>query len=197
MYKRIGIFAGTFDPVHAGHIAFALQAIKTAELDRVYFMPERRPRNKQSVEHYAHRVAMLKQAFRPHPLVQVLEFVDINFSVDRTLPKIKALFPGDDVVLLFGSDVISGVSQWPNASVLLQNCSFVIGLRGKDSSEQIEKVIRAWPSSDKTRYIISSYAPSVSSSAVRQALRGRSSTRGILRSVERYSNKHWLYISLA
>jgi cytidyltransferase-like protein len=60
--SRIGIYSGTFDPVHAGHMAFALQAMQEAKLDRLYFLPERRPRYKQGVEHFAHRVAMLERA---------------------------------------------------------------------------------------------------------------------------------------
>ena len=47
---RIGIYAGTFDPVHAGHVAFALQSLEAAKLDRVYFLPERRPRGKRQVK---------------------------------------------------------------------------------------------------------------------------------------------------
>ena len=63
---RIGIFAGTFDPVHAGHIAFALQAAEIAKLDEVVFIPERRPLSKSSTEHFGHRVAMIRQAIMPH-----------------------------------------------------------------------------------------------------------------------------------
>jgi nicotinate-nucleotide adenylyltransferase len=70
--NRIGIYSGTFDPVHSGHISFALQSLKAAKLDKVYFLPERRPRNKQQVEHFGHRVAMLKRAIKPYPEFNVL-----------------------------------------------------------------------------------------------------------------------------
>src|SRR4051812_4657029 len=95
--KRIGIYAGTFDPVHSGHVSFALQALKAAELDKVYFLPERRPRNKQHVEHFGHRTAMLKRAAQPHSQFEVLEMVDISFSVERTLPKLQKQFEGDQL----------------------------------------------------------------------------------------------------
>src|SRR5581483_3364510 len=87
--KRIGIYSGVFDPVHAGHIGFALQAVERAGLDKVYFLPERRPYHKQGVEHFGHRVAMLKRATRPHPALSVLELEDISFTVERTLPKLQ------------------------------------------------------------------------------------------------------------
>lgn len=41
--SRIGIYSGSFNPVHAGHIAFALQALESANLKTIYFLPERRP----------------------------------------------------------------------------------------------------------------------------------------------------------
>ena len=67
MVKRIGIFAGTFDPVHKGHISFALQAIEAAGLDEVVFLPEPRPRHKQSVTDQSHRIAMINLAIKAYP----------------------------------------------------------------------------------------------------------------------------------
>src|SRR4051812_33685276 len=126
---RIGIYAGTFDPVHAGHVTFALQAMEAAGLDKVYFLPERRPRNKQHVEHFGHRVAMLKRAAQPHPQFEVLELVDVSFSVERTLPKLRQQFADDELVFLFGSDVVVSLQSWPKSELLLKDNELVIGLR--------------------------------------------------------------------
>jgi len=195
--SRIGIYAGTFDPVHAGHIAFALQSIEAAKLDGVYFLPERRPRTKQQVEHFGHRVAMLKRAFKPHPKLHALELVDVNFSVARTLPKLQELFLGDELVFLFGSDVVPGIASWPNAKSLLNNNEFVVGLRHDDKREDTHKIIEAWETQPKTVTVFESYAPHVSSSKIREALRLRKTAKGTLKSVERYSDRNWLYVSLA
>src|SRR6185295_10705588 len=102
--KRIGFFSGTFDPIHKGHIAFALQALEAAELDRVYFMPEAKPRRKEGMTHYGHRVAMLRLALRPHKNLKVLEVPDRQFSVQRTMPRLKTRFKNDQLFLLMGSD---------------------------------------------------------------------------------------------
>src|SRR3982750_4185468 len=99
---RIGIYAGVFDPVHAGHIAFALQAGDKARLDKIYFLPERRPRHKQGVEHFGHRVAMLKRASKPHTKLDVLELEDISFNMERTLPRLQKKLKGEQLVFLFG-----------------------------------------------------------------------------------------------
>jgi nicotinate-nucleotide adenylyltransferase len=195
--KRIGIYSGTFDPVHTGHITFALQALKQSSLDEIYFLPERRPRNKAHVEHFAHRVAMLKQASRPHPQFKVLELVDISFSIERTLPKLKALFAGDQLVFLLGSDVLPKIISWPNVNRLLKSSELIVGLRSNSSVDDIKQSIDSLPVPPKGVTYINSYAPGVSSENVKEGLRNQHRVAGILRSVERYSNRNWLYISLA
>jgi nicotinate-nucleotide adenylyltransferase len=194
--KRIGIYAGTFNPVHAGHIAFALQALKEANLDKIYFVPERQPRGNPGVEHFGHRVAMLKRATKPHPQFDVLELVDINLTVVRTLPKLQQLFRGHQLVFLFGSDAAASIPYWPNVTQMLNGSELVIALREQDSQEDIEKQIADWPVRAVRTTIFRSYAPKVSSRRVREALYRRRRAEGLLRSVERYSDRHWLYVSL-
>lgn len=194
--KRIGIYAGTFDPVHSGHVAFALQSLQVNNLDIVYFLPERRPRNKQHVEHFGHRVAMLSRAIAPHPQFAVMELVDVNFSIQRTLPYLQQRFLGDELVFLFGSDIIPSLIEWPHAGKLLENGELIIGLRHNDKREDIHRVVEAWPFKPKAVTLFESYAPDVSSGKVRKALRSQQAAPGVLKSVERYSNQHWLYVSL-
>ena len=195
--KRIGIYAGTFDPVHAGHIAFALQAIEKAQLDKLYFLPERRPRHKTGVEHFAHRVAMLKVATRPHRHMGVLDLEDISFTVRRTLPHLERRFKGQQLVFIIGSDVALHLADWPLSEQLLRRAELVIGLRAKQPKAAIQELATSWPQQPQALHIIRSYAPHVSSGSVREALRSRRYTTGLLRSVAQYSNRHWLYVSLA
>jgi nicotinate-nucleotide adenylyltransferase len=194
---RIGIYAGTFDPVHTGHITFAMQSIEAAKLDKVYFLPERRPRNKEHVEHFGHRVAMIRRAIKPHPQFGVLEFVDMNFSIKRTLPKLQQQFKDDELVFLFGSDIIPSLDTWPQSDHLLGQGELVIGLRSRDKAETIKSIVENWPIQPKAVTMFDSYAPEVSSGKVREALRKRQTEPGVLKSVERYSDHHWLYVSLS
>lgn len=178
-------------------MAFALQSLKAAQLDKVYFLPERRPRAKQHVEHFGHRVAMLKRATQPYPEFEVLELVDVSFSVERTLPKLRKLMPRAELIFMFGSDVVAGLASWPHAKELLGAGELVIGLRFHDSRENIRQIVEAWPTQPPAVTIFDSFAPKVSSGQVREALRQRQAAAGLLKSVERYSDHHWLYVSLA
>lgn len=195
--SRIGIYAGTFDPVHTGHITFAMQALLAANLDKVYFLPERKPRSKDHVEHFGHRYAMLKKAVQPHPQFEVLELVEANFSVEKTLPYLAQKFPVSQLVYLFGSDVAPSIADWPNADRMLADAELVIGLRNKDDNDSIHKIVEGWQTQPKIVTIFASYAPDVSSGAIREGLQQRKSVSGLLSSVERYSDRNWLYVNLA
>jgi len=195
--QRIGIYAGTFNPVHVGHVAFALQVMQAAKLDKIYFLPERRPRHKQGVEHFAHRVAMLKQAVRPHPNLAVLELDDISFSVRRTLPQMKRRFAGSQLVFLMGSDTATYVSEWPLADRLFERAEIVVGLRAGHKQREVEQCTKAWAIRPDKVILLASHAPDVSSHKIREALAARTHVKGLLRSVAKYSDHHWLYVSLA
>jgi nicotinate-nucleotide adenylyltransferase len=194
--RRVGIYAGTFDPVHTGHIAFALQAIEQAGLDEVIFLPERRPRLKTGVEHFGHRVAMLNRAVRPHPKLSVAEIVDARFNVQRTLPRLKKTFPGATLVLLMGSDVAVTMPYWPDSDKLLKACELVIGVRGDESVEAAEAMLASWAILPKASYVCKSYAGHISSRAVRAALQRGQQIHGVLASVTKYARRNWLYVAI-
>ena len=194
--QRIGIYSGTFNPVHAGHISFALAAMKEAKLDRVYLMPERHRKTKSDVAHYAHRVAMIRQAIKPHPKLGLIDSSDISFSVAKTLPKLKSQFKRSRLVFLMGSDTLAGLSEWPMVESMLKSCDLLVSVREGDAN-RIEGYLKALPHQPRKLYLIDSLRPSVSSTKIREALMLDIEAEGILPSVRRYSNQNWLYISLS
>lgn len=194
--RRIGIYAGTFDPVHTGHVAFALQAIDKSELDVLYFLPERKARYKQGVEHFGHRVAMLRRASQPHPKFEVLELDDVSFTVERTLPTLRNKFSQSQLVFLFGSDAVEQLPTWPLHEQLLKESELVIGVRAADQISSIQLMIGKWKTQPLATTIFNSFAPEVSSNKVREALRTQTHINGALSSVKSYSQRNWLYVSV-
>lgn len=195
--RRVGIFAGTFDPVHAGHIGFALQALRAGRLDMVYFVPERRPRRKSSVTHYAHRLAMLKQALKPYPRLRILELPDRQFTVHNSLPRLRQQLPNANLALLIGSDVAMSLKDWPHIEQLLDSCELVIAARGTDQKLAILNLLEQLPIFPLAVTLIGSAAPDMSSSFMRSALRRNLHTHGLLSSVRRYARSEWLYASVS
>src|SRR5688572_16122728 len=107
MSKRVGIYAGTFDPVHVGHMAFAEQALEACNLDKIFFLVEPRPRRKQGVRALEHREAMVRLATAKNDKYGVIQLEQTNFSVEETLPKLQALFEGAELHFLMGEDVFA------------------------------------------------------------------------------------------
>ncbi|MBP7857790.1 adenylyltransferase/cytidyltransferase family protein [Candidatus Saccharibacteria bacterium] len=192
--QRVGIYSGTFDPIHAGHIAFALQAVKAARLQAVYFVPERVPRGKRQVTHFAHRVAMIRRATRPYEHLDVLELEDKTFSIARTLPRLQQTFPSCDLVYICGSDVVKHMPQWPYIESLMQQTELCVGRRADEAWRSTREVLQSLPLAPRKVTYVESPAPAVSSSQIRVALRKKHGVRGLLASVKVYANREWLYL---
>jgi nicotinate-nucleotide adenylyltransferase len=114
---RLGIFGGSFDPVHIGHLIAAETAREQAALDRVLFIPARRPPHKpdRSLAAGDHRLTMLQLAIGGNPafavLADELEDDGISYTV-TTLERLSLRHPQDRLVLLLGPDSIRELPGW-------------------------------------------------------------------------------------
>lgn len=140
--RRVGIYPGTFDPVHAGHITFAASTLKTCQLDEVVFIPEHSPRRKTAVTNIAHRHAMLTQALQDHPGLHTVLLESQQFTIRETLPELKQLFPEAELTFLIGSDIANMLTHWDDLGDLLSTASFAIGLRSADTPASVNMVMR-------------------------------------------------------
>jgi len=136
---RIGVLSGTFDPVHCGHVAFAMAAIRQCGLDKVIFLPERSPRGKVGVSNFEHRLSMLKLAVRQSNKLDVVASDEQRFTVQQTLPALQAQFKYASLVLLCGSDLVRTFGfRWPGLETLLAQCELAVGLRAGESQADLE-----------------------------------------------------------
>lgn len=193
--QRIGIFSGTFDPVHKGHISFALQAAQTAKLDKIYFAPEVKPRRKSNVSHFAHRTAMLKLAAKPHARLEVLELPDAQFLPAKTTSRLKKVFPNDKLFLVLGSDLVNDLPNWPNYQSMLEHMGLVVGVREHADTIDVLQTINSLNKPLTEIHIIESSQPRLSSRQVRRAIEAGNKHEGLLNSVQRYISENWLYCS--
>jgi nicotinate-nucleotide adenylyltransferase len=114
---RLGIFGGSFDPVHNGHLALARACQRQAALDEVWFTPAATQPLKQPGPHAndSHRLAMLELATAAEPGWKLcrleIERGGVSYTVD-TLRTIHAERPGDSLFVLFGGDALSDLHHW-------------------------------------------------------------------------------------
>jgi nicotinate-nucleotide adenylyltransferase len=146
---RIGLFGGTFDPPHNGHLRLAHAAREQLRLDRVLWAPAGDPPHKrqQPLSAIEDRVALVQAAIADEPAFQ-LSRVD----VDRPGPHFSAeavrllaqQFPGDELVFLMGGDSLSDLPTWGQPEVLLAHCSLGV-LRRPGAVFDLETLERALP----------------------------------------------------
>jgi len=152
---NIGLFGGTFDPVHRGHLALARVARDQYKLNRVYFVPANIPPHKQRqpLSPFIHRFAMLavataqEKAFVPSLLEAPEEgavpvrtnAVPVRTNKDRqerpnytidTIRRLKQSFKtSDKLFFLIGLDAFADIAKWHQAEALFRECEFIVANR--------------------------------------------------------------------
>jgi nicotinate (nicotinamide) nucleotide adenylyltransferase len=131
---RIGVFGGTFDPPHVGHLALAEWAREALRLDRVLFVPAGRPPHKgrRVLTPVAHRVAMTRLAVRGQRafVVSALEARrnGPSFTVD-TLRALRKREPGARIFLLMGADSLAEFPTWRDPAGILGFATLAVAAR--------------------------------------------------------------------
>jgi nicotinate-nucleotide adenylyltransferase len=141
---NIGLFGGTFDPVHRGHMAVARAAMDRCKLHRVYFVVANVPPHKRRQAHtpFVHRFAMVslatagEKAFIPSLLEAPEESAagkkraqKPNYTID-TIRVLKRSFKNSDkLFLLIGMDAFCDVAKWHEAEALFRECDFIVAGR--------------------------------------------------------------------
>jgi nicotinate-nucleotide adenylyltransferase len=130
---RIGVFGGTFDPVHAGHVAMADAAARKFELSRVLFVPARLSPHKTAPPTDArHRVAMLALALAGRPDWSIC-FAELDrdgpsYTVD-TLRALSARSLQTELWLLMGTDTLAGLARWKDPEEIVRLARIAAFLR--------------------------------------------------------------------
>jgi nicotinate-nucleotide adenylyltransferase len=114
---RIGLFGGTFDPVHVGHLILAEQCREQGRLDQVWFVPAARPPHKleRAITPFAQRVEMLSLAIAGYPVFRVEELEKDRFGPSYTadtLVELHARLPEAELFFILGSDSLPDLPKW-------------------------------------------------------------------------------------
>ena len=122
---RIGIYGGTFGPVHKGHVAAAEAFIKQMELDLLYVIPAGIPPHKQidAADDPAHRLAMCELAFAGMEKVIVSDLEIMREGKSFTVDTLRALHAEDRrLFLLMGTDMVLTLDTWREPAEIFRLC---------------------------------------------------------------------------
>ncbi len=201
MKTRAGIFGGSFDPVHNGHMITAQDAMNAFGLDEILFAPCNSPSHKRKLfASSLHRTAMLETALKNKPAFQLSD-IDIRrggttYSIDTVRDLIRER-PFVEWHFIIGSDTLADLHGWHEIKALLELCRFDVIVRpGFDPAIMTEEATRLpdpWPERLFENTATGRLVDISSSEIRRRAAQGMSIKSLVPAEVETYIAIHGLY----
>ena len=190
---RVGVFGGTFDPPHVGHLLLATDAREALLLDRLIFIPA-------GAQPFKVETPPVASAGDRLEMVRLAVADDANYAVDDaeisrkglsytvdTLEHLAAQFRGAELFLLMGQDALAGFPQWRNPGRIRDLATLAVMERSGDRGPRIEVTAEGVVT-------VSTRRVDVSSTEIRERLRAKKSIKGFVpESVERFIEARGLY----
>lgn len=199
---RVGVFGGSFDPVHFGHLWIAESAAEKLDLDLIRWIPAATSPLKLhgTVASPEARLQMLRLALSGSPLHSVddreIRRGEISFTVD-TLTSLHEESPGDSLFLIIGSDSLATFQLWRSPETILSLATLAVMQRGGEPPVDwsvLDAIGGDWRRYDETCVAVSVPVIEVSSSELRERIRGGKSIRyRTPRAVEAFLEAEGLY----
>ncbi len=191
--KRIGIFGGTFDPIHLAHLIAAESAYTAMSLDEIWFMPTKIPPHKQDRNILAsdHRLRMLQLAVEPYPEFKVntyeIDQSEVSYTYN-TIAHFTREHPHHQLYFIIGGDMVEMLPRWYRYEELLQLVTFIAVKRPGSHINTVDKWV-------KQIDIIEMPQMELSSTDIRKrCLTGKSIRFMVPDRVDQYIKEHQLYV---
>ncbi|HYQ48635.1 MAG TPA: nicotinate (nicotinamide) nucleotide adenylyltransferase, partial [Thermodesulfovibrionales bacterium] len=127
---KLGIFGGTFNPIHFGHLRVAEDVRETAGLDRIIFIPSGTPPLKTNdIAPARQRLAMTQLAIKGNPFFGTLDIEcrsrQKSYTV-RTMERLQKLYPDDRLFFMLGIDAFLDIPNWHRPDMLVEQTDFMV-----------------------------------------------------------------------
>ena len=202
---RLGIFGGTFDPVHFGHLALAEECLAAANLDELWLVPAASPPHKggKKLSRFDQRKEMLELAIAGNEKFKVepmeADRPGPSFTID-TLEEIHKRKPDDELFLIIGGDSALEFSTWKDPAKIASLATIIVRIRPgfsmpteQEFISQLGKELGVVP---KVIFVAGPPFLDVSSSLLKERVSNNKSIRYLLpRAVEVYIQQKKLYLS--
>ena len=183
--QKIGIFGGTFNPIHMGHVRLAKHYIRELELDKLLIIPTKYPPHKvaRDLASSRHRLEMCRLAFADVPEVEVSD-IEIqrpgrSYTVD-TIRQLKQIYPQDKLFLIVGSDMFLTFDKWVEFQEILLNCTLCTAPREGNEIESLKRYQIVLSQYSENLRILDIPALKLSSTEIRSKLSQKEDCSGLL-----------------
>lgn len=197
-FKPIGLFGGTFNPIHIGHVEIARQAYRELKLEKVIVMPSGRPPHKRGIQlaDDADRCAMVRLAIEDYP---ELEFSDYEILKEgysfssETLTEFSKQYK--EIYFIIGADSLFQIEGWHCPKTVMQLAVIAVADRDGHTADELDAQAQHLADKFKARikFLHMQNIP-ISSSEIRERIKNKKSVTGILNpKVEDYIYRNGLY----
>ena len=192
--NRVGLFGGTFNPIHLGHLRVAEEALKQCGLKKVVFLPTGKPPHREVAEGVPGelRYEMVRLAIQGRPGFEVsrleLSCPGPCYTID-TVRTMSARHP-EGVAYILGADAFLEIETWKDWQQLLESCPFIVAPRTGIPREAFARP----PFTGADVFFLKMEEIDLSSSEIRRAYREGLPTQGLVpRAVDEFIRAHHLY----
>jgi len=199
--KKIGIFGGSFNPIHIGHLILAQEVQHQAGLEKVLFIPtnDNPLKEKDTKETVAERYEMTRLAIEDNEnfVISDLEIRQPGFSYTiDTVKKLKSIDSKADYYFLCGEDIIFQLERWKDFEELFQLVTFIVTYRpGYDFKKLETEAVRLKQLYDAKIKIFQAPLIDISSTAIRErVVMGKSIRYLVTEKVHQYIKEKQLYL---
>ncbi|MCI6659802.1 MAG: nicotinate (nicotinamide) nucleotide adenylyltransferase [Peptoniphilaceae bacterium] len=174
---KIGLYGGTFDPIHVGHLLMAESALIEANLQEVSFIPAFSPPHKDSkAGNVEDRVSMLRLAIQDRPQFQIdmreIESKQVQYSID-TVREIQSQHPENEYYFIMGEDSLLSLKTWYQWQNLIKEIPLLVVLRPNtqvSTKEDREAILEEFRQYGARIQVIDQFSVKCSSSEIRAQL---------------------------
>ncbi len=181
--KRIGLYFGTFNPVHVGHLIIANHIVENTPLDEVWFVvsPHNPLKKKASLLEDYHRLNLVKEAIEDN---NKLRASDIEFKLPQpsytatTLAYLQEKYPKKDFTLIMGEDNLRSLHKWRNFETIVANHKIMVYPRHQTIQEK--ELVNPVVNSDKIVVLRDVPFMDISASFIRKSIKEGKSVKYLL-----------------
>ena len=197
---KLGLFGGTFNPPHAGHVALARSAVRELRLSRLLLMPaflpphKNLPRDTASTEE-RYEMASIAASLVPRCEASRLELDrgDRSYTSD-TLLELHELYPKAGIVLLVGGDMLMTLDRWHESETIFRLASVAAAARDEDEFPRLQEKKRDLEERCGARVVLLSHrVVPVSSSGIREQIAAGEETPFLPPEIAAYIRERGLY----
>lgn len=188
---RIGLYGGTFDPIHTGHLIVIENAINFMNLDKVIILPSSNPPHKKHKKKTATniRVEMVFEAIKDNDNIVLSTFESTDQTVrytHETIGYFKEKFPDDEVFYILGEDSFLTIDTWKNYKEILNEKIIVFARSNIDKDSILVKKFEEIKKANPDIYLINNLNINISSTLIRQFSKEGKSIKYLVRDTVKY-----------